>query len=208
MKNYKKGFVAPLLLVFIVLIALGGGAYYYAQKSKAPPATVSETVTTLPTSTSTTVTKTTLQNEDTVAWKTYTNTKKGYTITYPIDAKINSTDSSCVRIDRGFGFITINVGSSDPCGQPTGVGIGDIRISENIFIGLAGDQYTASGWRTPDNFGYLSFNFNNKIFVTYGVAHVDKSNPNSWKDLGSLSDSEYQNALYSVKHMAETMTSI
>ena len=33
MKNYKRGFIAPILILFIVVLAIGGGTYYYLQKN-------------------------------------------------------------------------------------------------------------------------------------------------------------------------------
>lgn len=141
-----------------------------------------------------------------IPWKIYTNTSKGYSISYPVDAKIDTSNLSCVRIDtKEFGSVAINAGSSNPCGDPTGLGVGMISSEDTITI--ASKQYPTSGYRESDN-GFSFFDFNSpiseKISVTYGVVHFDKSNPNNWKNLGALTYSEYQNALNSAKGIVST----
>lgn len=145
-------------------------------------------------------------NSQTSDWKIYTNTSKGYSISYPIDAKIDTSDLSCIRIDtKEFGSVTIIIGTnSDACGVVGGIGIGDSFLSETIIIN--GKQYTASGVRTADNSQSLAdFAFTNKMYIRYGVDHLDKSNPKSWKNLGALTDSEYQDALDSAKRIVSTL---
>ncbi len=140
---------------------------------------------------------------ETANWQTYKNIEKGYSINYPTDASIDKNDLSCIRIDtKEFGSIYINVGSSNPCGEPTGIGIGMIRVQDNITI--AGKQYSTSGFRNSDNsnsFLSLGLTVGDKIFATYGVDHFDKSNSKNWKNLGALTGSDYQKALDSAKQI-------
>lgn len=136
-------------------------------------------------------------------WKTYTNTQSGYTISYPADAKIDNTNSTCFRIDtKEFGSVTIGI-NADACGMVGGIGIGTTKTNETIVIN--GQEYTASGVRTGDNSTSLAgFSITNKIYVRYGVDHFDKTNPKNWKYLGSLTDPEYQIALNSAKQILYT----
>ncbi|MDO8604009.1 MAG: hypothetical protein Q7K40_01185, partial [bacterium] len=133
-------------------------------------------------------------NSQTADWKTYTSTTKGYSISYPADAKIDTSNLSCVRIDTGeFGSVYINAGSQNPCGEPTGIGLGNTKISENVTIG--GKQYPASGFRADDNSNsFLSFSLSGKIMITYGVSHS-----------GTLTNTEYQTAIDSAKKIVSTM---
>lgn len=87
MKNYTKGFIAPLLLALIALLLIGGGAYVYTQKKQEnPPMTGNVT---LPQATSTTRTTkqanstTQTSSSQTTDWKTYTNNQYGFSIKYP-----------------------------------------------------------------------------------------------------------------------------
>ena len=81
MKNQQKGFIAPLLLAIIALLALGGGTYYFVQKSKTPQAFV-------PTTATTTVTDSTVARAETVGWKTYTNYAYGFSVKLPTDNNV------------------------------------------------------------------------------------------------------------------------
>ncbi|MDP2655834.1 MAG: hypothetical protein Q8P17_04970 [bacterium] len=188
--NYHKGFIAPLILIIIAFL-LAGGAYVYLQNNQAKqPTTAISTVQT--------------SNSQTDTWKTYNNTGKGYSISYPEDTKIDISNLSCVRIDtKEFGSVAIG-SSSDACGMVGGVGIGTTMLSETITVN--GQQYTASGVKTADNSQSLAdFSFTNKIYIRYGVDHLDKSDPRSWKNLGALTDAEYQNALNSAKAIVSTL---
>ncbi len=138
-------------------------------------------------------------------WIIYNNTEKDYSINYPADAKIDQSDLTCVQIStKEFGSVSINVGSLNPCGEPTGLGVGDVKISENMTIGSK--QYLASGYRVSDNsFSFQSFTASDTVFVTYGVAHFDKTDSKNWKNLGALTDAEYQTALDSARKIVSTL---
>jgi archaellum component FlaF (FlaF/FlaG flagellin family) len=63
--NYKKGFIAPLILIIIALLVLGGGAYVYVQKNQA-----NQSVTAASTA-------------QTTNSQTYTDSKWGFTLQFP-----------------------------------------------------------------------------------------------------------------------------
>ena len=141
----------------------------------------------------------------TASWKTYTNTRGGYSIAYPNDAKLDASNTTCVQIQKGKGDIFINNGSGEPCGGTTGLGIYDVKTSENININ--GQKYSATGWvennvengRTYRN-GFLRFNFTNNVSVTYEVNMVNFEI--------NLSEQQYNDAMSSVKEVLSTLKSI
>ncbi len=143
-------------------------------------------------------------NSGGVIWKTFINSSKGYALKYPADARIDTSDYSCVQIfTKEFGSVYLSSGSMNPCGEPTGIGVGMIRTDDTIRI--AGKQYPAIGYRENDNaYSFDSFSFTRDIFVTYGVSHADK-NGNS---IGSLTDAEYKKAFDSAKEIVATLTAI
>ena len=77
MKNLQKGFIAPLLLVIVAILVISGGTYYFVQKSKTPQVSV-------PVTTTTTVTGSTVAQAEMAGWKTYTN----YAYAFPKDSKM------------------------------------------------------------------------------------------------------------------------
>ncbi len=205
MKKYKKGFIVPVLLAIIASLLIGGGIYIYENKKSEVTNEVGrqqsdQTQQNSPIQNTTSTPKATPPASSVVKWTTYTNLKHFYTLNYPADTKITSIDrssdpSSCVLVKRGFGYIQIASGSSDPC-APTGVGIGDSKVTENVTIG--NKQYEAIGFVNPDkSFSFLSFSFADKIYVTYGV--------NSDKKV--LSVEEYQKNINSVKDILATLKS-
>ena len=68
MKNSQKGFVIPLVIVVIALLAIGGGIYAY-QKNTTQRVQIGDTNAT--------------STIDTVNWKTYKNTELGFQFMYP-----------------------------------------------------------------------------------------------------------------------------
>lgn len=73
--QYKKGFIAPLLLALVAILLIGGGAYVYMQsKQVKQPEVVSQT-----TATSTGQ----VTDSSNAGWKTYTNEKYGFTVDFP-----------------------------------------------------------------------------------------------------------------------------
>lgn len=92
----QKGNALIFLLVGIFVIAIAGGAYYLGRlttpKTLSVPVPISQTSqsTPIPSSTSTLV-------DETANWKTYTNSKYGFSFKYPDDLSFtpsNNTDKS------------------------------------------------------------------------------------------------------------------
>jgi hypothetical protein len=93
MKNNQKGFVLPLILAIIAVLAIGGGVYYY-QKAKTSVPTNTEVTTNnqdqTTNSATTSESKASSQSNtsasdtiNTTNWKTYTNAKYGFSFKYP-----------------------------------------------------------------------------------------------------------------------------
>lgn len=84
MKNTHKGFILPLLVALIALLAIGGGIYY-SQKSKAPGQEKKQenTQTTTTTTNTPASTQYTATNGQTAGWNTYTNSQLGFSLAYP-----------------------------------------------------------------------------------------------------------------------------
>jgi hypothetical protein len=79
----SKSFPLKWILILIIFILIGGGAtYYVANQSQKPASSSNQTPTTAPSPTPT--------PDPTSDWKTYTNTKYGYSVKYPSDWKIQS----------------------------------------------------------------------------------------------------------------------
>ena len=86
MENNQKGFVVPIVIAIVVLLAVGGGAYIYVNKSS-----------------------------DSTNWLTYKNANKSYEFTYPKYAKvIESNDvvsDTTIQLTQGFD-VTFDVQTS------------------------------------------------------------------------------------------------
>jgi hypothetical protein len=103
MKNSRKGFIVPLVIVIIALLAIGGGAYVYTHNKSADTTSVStetsnQTMTTVQNNSNITSTpgqtavktNTTSSSSNTVSdkatnssLKTYTNSQFGFSVKYP-----------------------------------------------------------------------------------------------------------------------------
>ncbi|MDO8604012.1 MAG: hypothetical protein Q7K40_01200 [bacterium] len=89
--QYKKGFIAPLLLALITLLLIGGGAYVYVQKNQSnqPVTATSTTKTVIPNDKGTNGEDHTgsgaqaLLKQQTAGWKMYTNSQYGFSFQYP-----------------------------------------------------------------------------------------------------------------------------
>lgn len=87
----QKGF-APILIIFLVLIAIGG-AYYFGTKRGNVFPTPTQTPTSITTSTPTQITPTVKPTADPTAnWKTYANSSYSYQIKYPSDWSVIRED--------------------------------------------------------------------------------------------------------------------
>ncbi len=195
MKTNQRGFIVLLFLAAALLV--GGYVYTRNQQETESVIATSTTQTTTATQSSKKVQTSNLQTAD---LKTYNNPGKDYSISYPASATLNTSDPSCVWIHtKESGIVYINVGSTNPCGQPTGIGTSMARANDTVTI--AGKQYSTSGYREAGNaYSFLSVAFPSdiKIYITYGVENAG--------DLYSdtLTYSEYQKALDSAKQILST----
>ncbi|HCH59374.1 MAG TPA: hypothetical protein DEV73_02020 [Candidatus Zambryskibacteria bacterium] len=113
MKNSKKGFIVPVLLAVIAVLAIGGGVYIYNKEKAEAPATVD-------TSTQQTNTETPSVNTqaDTSNWKTYTNTQYGFEFKYPANGykfgAVNSNDTFAFGLSEFQAGVSQDVSTDDP----------------------------------------------------------------------------------------------
>lgn len=126
----QKGFAPILILVGILIImVVAGGAFYFGRQTTPKPQTQNPVVTSTP--------QPSPSPDETSNWKTYTNTKNGYSFKYPSDWSISGigpggaeyTSGSATRADAG----TIHISTPMQC--PTGLpnaGLND--CSEGIDI--------------------------------------------------------------------------
>lgn len=72
MKNTQRGFIVPLLIAIIAVLVVGGGVYLYTQNNSQQPTALQATNSLLATS-----------SNQYAGWKTYSNTKYGFSFKYP-----------------------------------------------------------------------------------------------------------------------------
>ncbi|MDD5050497.1 MAG: PsbP-related protein [Candidatus Pacebacteria bacterium] len=100
MKNYKKGFIVPLLLAIIVLLVVGGGVYIYQNKKTETPATdlgiqqSNQVKQNISVKSTTPTPKVSTQTNPTVGWKTYQNKMQAYEIKYPANWIVSNEPGS------------------------------------------------------------------------------------------------------------------
>ncbi|MFA5942188.1 MAG: hypothetical protein WC798_00735 [Candidatus Paceibacterota bacterium] len=102
MKNSQKGFIAPLLIIIIAVLAIGAGVYYYSSKNgpsntngslnsnQTPPITTDNSVnnnvsTQNPVVQPPTSPANNSSGETTTGWKTYSNAQFNFSFKYPPD---------------------------------------------------------------------------------------------------------------------------
>lgn len=99
MKNTQKGFIIPLLIVVIAVLAIGAGVYVFEQgKTKQVEQQSTTNNQTIPTSTSQATTPSANQYAE---WKTYSNTVYHYSIKYPNNWFVNTQYSNQDFTPRG-----------------------------------------------------------------------------------------------------------
>ncbi len=100
MKNLQKGFVGPLVIAIIAVLAIGGGVYVYKNKKvKTLPVDTETQQTNTQTPPVNTQANNSSSQVDTSNWKTYTNTKQGYSFQYPKELYLD-TSNTTVRLFR------------------------------------------------------------------------------------------------------------
>lgn len=106
MKNLQKGFIVPIILVIIALLAIGGGVYFYKNKKIETPAVVNTE--TQQTNTQTPPVNTQTNNSpsqnNTSNWKTYTSTQYGFDFKYPSEFSYTerTTDQSVTFVNKSI----------------------------------------------------------------------------------------------------------
>jgi hypothetical protein len=89
MKKLNKGFVMPMLLAFVALLAIGGLVYEYKKHNPSVPKDDSS------------------KQIDSSDWKTYTDTQYGFSIQYPVGTIINDS-----RLDSNAKSISFTLPTS------------------------------------------------------------------------------------------------
>ena len=151
----KKGFVIPLIIAIVAILAIGGSVYFSKNKKVEAPVIN-------PVASSTVATSTATSTDVTAGWKTYTNIQLGYQIKYPKDSILTVDDTNLGdaghRVVNEFPsnspYMTISLKNSSvsickECGPGYGPGIGDTKIEESINID--GKNYIANGWKSSTN---------------------------------------------------------
>lgn len=106
MKNSQKGFAALILIIILAIVAVGGGVYYKHQKDKqSKPIEIGAQATT---------------TDQVSGWKTYTNTKYGFSFQYPTDWRLLTDDSNS----------TIVIASGDAIGADVTVVVADRGVPQ------------------------------------------------------------------------------
>lgn len=121
MKNYQKGFIVPILIAIIAVVAIGVGVYFYSQRSaNLPDLNTDTSSTTNSTVTTETETSVTPPSNQTTTLKTYSNTKYGFSFKYPSDIQIkeetinqNALRVNLVKDNSTLAKLEINIGNTD-----------------------------------------------------------------------------------------------
>ncbi|MEI6490498.1 MAG: hypothetical protein WCO16_01905 [bacterium] len=204
----QKGFIVPILIAIVTILIIGGGVYVY-QNNKTSESQLVDNQLQSNSQDQKKDNQTSDQNlpaptpsvSASINLKTYTNIRHGYSIQFPSEAVVtwNNRDlnnSSCVTIKKGLGFIIINSGSQDVCGA-TGVGVGSIRINEDVQVG--GKNYSATGFTSKTNTSTYWFNFDltDKISIYFGVSSEGENR--------ILNNTEYVKTLADIKNILGTL---
>jgi hypothetical protein len=133
MKNTQRGFIVPLVIAIIALLAVGGGVYVYTKNH----------------STNTAATTT----PQVASLKTYTNSKYGFQFKYPQeflpDEQDDSTFEMILRSKKSGGFIVVRYGKSD-----------NVKISGSIYPATSKAEVVSNkGTETINSNSWSKFNF-------------------------------------------------
>ena len=132
------------------------------------------------------------QNVDTSDWQTYKNDEFGFEFKYPKEAIIegipgenlngdSETPELCISINQGNSYIYIGMPPYILCGGTTGLGIGDIKVTEKVYIGDT--LHEAQGWRMDQFKEFLGVSGTGNVSIIYEVSN--------WQ---SLDEVEYEKA--------------
>lgn len=141
MKNLQKGFIVPVLLLIIALLAIGGGAYIYNQK-KTSKVSVNESTTPArdiaiadaPRVFSTPTTSATSN------WKTYSSAKYGYSFNYPQKLSLTSSADE-IYLLHNINFDNYAGGCDLKGDAPLSKTLNDFNLSFKIVSGQVNPPY-------------------------------------------------------------------
>lgn len=96
MKNSQQGFIAPLFIAIIALLVIGGGVYVYENEKVETPAVIDTGTQQQNSKTQPVNTQTSNSSSQTGVsnWRTYSNSKYGFSVQYPTGTKINDEGSN------------------------------------------------------------------------------------------------------------------
>lgn len=129
MKTSQKGFTAPLLLAFVVVLLIGGGAYVYVQNKQASQRSViSPPVQTNPTAQA--------PNSQIADWETYRNTKYGFEFKYPQDHIVYSGFKNDMLVTASPDSEQVNIAvdeSKAVCCEPISLSFTVGNVTDRMF---------------------------------------------------------------------------
>lgn len=157
----SKGFTAIEVVIVLAIVALLGGVYYVTQNNKKTDTPVTTTTTTPTTTTTTpavtttpttTTTTTTTTPDPTADWKTYTNTKNGYSFKYPGDYTLQDINDPAIEVyspDRMKEIDKLNkTATGDRGGVPPSLAI--YPVSKSVSEYTKDSAYSNKGQTTID----------------------------------------------------------
>jgi hypothetical protein len=145
--NSQKGFVVPLTIAIVALLAIGGVVFVTTNKKLEAPAVVDNQIATT--------------TDETKDWKTYTNNTLGYSIKYP--GVYNLEEKDVLLSEKFVSSVSIQI--TDPANQPKNFGpylLVDIikqpyDISGVIFTNV--QDFTKDIYKNQNSYRDLIFNY-------------------------------------------------
>lgn len=176
----QKGQAQVLILAGIVILLAVAGGIFYLGRITAPKL---QNITTSPTPQPSPV-------DETANWKTYTNTKYGYSLKYPPETILEEKPGDVVFLDKQ---IYIAVTSSDPeqCRGDCPV----IQKKEEVIInGISSKKLTGYigevGGSVPQSYQTIVIPYNNKFytFTVYELKYDENQLPT--REIGSVPEAK------------------
>lgn len=142
----QKGF-APILIILGIVLLLGavGGAYYFGQSSVKPSTSVSQTPvsnsqtsispTQSPAKTTISPTPTSVPTvvDETVSWKTYVNTKYGFSFKYPQGFETDTASGNPIDSGKIFRISFLSLDKEDTLSIMTALAEADFSYARKTY---------------------------------------------------------------------------